>query len=129
MIGAKYFGEQRVLCHLLATFVECSSNIKVVRRTDVGGTVMCLQALAAGEVDLYVEYTGTGMFLLTRTDEEQRRRSEELLGIVQSTAHSEIRALEARLAAEEAVLAELDQAERHRKFVSEYPKDLQPAEG
>jgi glycine betaine/choline ABC-type transport system substrate-binding protein len=35
--------------------------LKVERRVNLGGTLICQQALRAGQIDLYVEYTGTAL--------------------------------------------------------------------
>lgn len=59
VIGSKNFTEQRILGELLAQYIESNSDIKVDRRLDLGGTFVCHQALTAGQIDAYVEYTGT----------------------------------------------------------------------
>jgi len=60
-IGGKQFTEQRVLGELMAILIESNSDIKVVRRLNLGGTMICFNALKAGDLDLYAEYTGTGL--------------------------------------------------------------------
>jgi glycine betaine/choline ABC-type transport system substrate-binding protein len=57
-IGSKNFTEQVILGELAAGVLE-SAGIRVDRRLDLGGTFVCHRALAAGELDLYPEYTGT----------------------------------------------------------------------
>lgn len=59
VIGSKNFTEQRILGELLAQYIESNSDLKVDRRLDLGGTFVCHQALTAGQIDAYVEYTGT----------------------------------------------------------------------
>ncbi len=61
VIGAKNFTEQVVLGELLAQEIEAKSNLKVERRFYLAGSFICQQALAAGRVDAYVEYTGTAL--------------------------------------------------------------------
>ena len=58
-IGSKNFTEQLILAELLAQKIEANTNLKVDRRFNLGGTFVCHQAIAAGEIDAYVEYTGT----------------------------------------------------------------------
>jgi len=58
-IGSKNFSEQIILGELLAQQIESKTGLKVERRMGLGGTFICHQALTAGEIDAYVEYTGT----------------------------------------------------------------------
>jgi len=50
-----------VLAELLAQHVEAKTGIPVIRKTNLGGTLLVHKALLAGELDLYVEYTGTAL--------------------------------------------------------------------
>jgi len=61
VIGAKNFTEQVVLGELLAQEIEAHSNLKVERRFYLAGSYICQQALVAGRIDAYVEYTGTAL--------------------------------------------------------------------
>src|SRR5712664_1509500 len=60
-IGSKFFTEQVVLAELLAQHIEAKTGIPVERKTNLGGTLLVHKALQAGELDLYVEYTGTAL--------------------------------------------------------------------
>jgi osmoprotectant transport system substrate-binding protein len=60
-IGSKFFTEQVILAELLAQHLEARTGIPVVRKTNLGGTLLVHKALLAGELDLYVEYTGTAL--------------------------------------------------------------------
>jgi osmoprotectant transport system substrate-binding protein len=60
-VGSKFFTEQVVLAELLAQQIEARTGLPVVRKTNLGGTLLCHKALLAGELDLYVEYTGTAL--------------------------------------------------------------------
>src|SRR5438128_11753159 len=60
-IGSKFFTEQVVLAELLAQHIEARTGIPVTRKTNLGGTLLVHRALQAGELDLYVEYTGTAL--------------------------------------------------------------------
>ncbi len=61
VIGAKNFTEQVVLGELLAQEIEAKSGLKVERRFYLAGSYICQQALVAGRIDAYVEYTGTAL--------------------------------------------------------------------
>ena len=57
-VGSKNFTEQVILGEIAAQALE-AEGVPVVRKFDLGGTFVCHQALIAGELDLYPEYTGT----------------------------------------------------------------------
>jgi osmoprotectant transport system substrate-binding protein len=61
VIGAKNFTEQVVLGELLAQEIEAKSSLKVERRFYLAGSYICQQAMLAGRIDGYVEYTGTAL--------------------------------------------------------------------
>jgi osmoprotectant transport system substrate-binding protein len=61
VIGAKNFTEQVVLGELLAQHIEAVTGMKVERRFYLAGSYICNQALLAGRIDAYVEYTGTAL--------------------------------------------------------------------
>src|SRR5271163_2429856 len=60
-VGSKFFTEQVVLGELLAQHIEARTGIHVERKTNLGGTLLCQKALESGQLDLYVEYTGTAL--------------------------------------------------------------------
>jgi osmoprotectant transport system substrate-binding protein len=60
-IGSKFFTEQVILAELLAQHIEARTGVHVDRKSNLGGTLLCQKALLAGDLDLYVEYTGTAL--------------------------------------------------------------------
>lgn len=60
-IGSKFFTEQVILAELLAQHIEARTGIHVARKSNLGGTLLCQKALLSGDLDLYVEYTGTAL--------------------------------------------------------------------
>jgi osmoprotectant transport system substrate-binding protein len=60
VVGSKNFTEQRVLGELLSQVIE-AAGLPVERKLDLGGTFVCDAALRAGQIDVYVEYTGTAL--------------------------------------------------------------------
>lgn len=60
-VGSKNFTEQLILGELLAQMLESSGIKPVERRFYLAGTYICQQALLAGRIDMYVEYTGTAL--------------------------------------------------------------------
>jgi osmoprotectant transport system substrate-binding protein len=61
VVTSKFFTEQVVLAELLAQHIEARTDISVVRKTNLGGTLLVHKAMLSGDVDLYVEYTGTAL--------------------------------------------------------------------
>ena len=61
VIGSKNFTEQLILGELLAQHLEHKTGLTVERRFYLAGTYICQQALLAGRIDMYVEYTGTAL--------------------------------------------------------------------
>lgn len=61
VVGSKNFTEQIVLAELLAQQVETHTGMRVDRRLNLGGTLICHRAMLAGQMDLYAEYTGTAL--------------------------------------------------------------------
>jgi glycine betaine/choline ABC-type transport system substrate-binding protein len=57
-VGSKNFTEQVLLGEIAAQALE-AEGVKVERKLDLGGSFVCHQALTAGELDLYPEYSGT----------------------------------------------------------------------
>lgn len=59
VVGSKNFTEQDILGEIVAQWIEVTTDIPVRRRLHLGGTFICHRGVVAGEIDLYVEYTGT----------------------------------------------------------------------
>jgi glycine betaine/choline ABC-type transport system substrate-binding protein len=59
VVGAKNFTESDLLAEIVAQQIERRTALPVQRRLHLGGTFVCHQAIIAGDIDLYVEYTGT----------------------------------------------------------------------
>jgi osmoprotectant transport system permease protein len=60
-IGSKNFTEQLILGEILAQLIEARTALSVERVFNLGGTMICHGALVGGAIDLYAEYTGTGL--------------------------------------------------------------------
>lgn len=64
VVGSKNFTEQLVLGELIAQTIERDTDLDVERKLNLGGTLICEQALASGAIDIYVEYSGTALTAL-----------------------------------------------------------------
>ena len=67
VVGSKSFTESYVLGEIMAQLLE-ARGIEVERRFGFGGTLICFEALTAGEIDVYPEYTGTISEAILKTD-------------------------------------------------------------
>jgi osmoprotectant transport system permease protein len=61
VVGSKNFTEQLILGEILAQAIERDTGLPVQRRLNLGGTLICDRALITGDIDVYVEYTGTAL--------------------------------------------------------------------
>src|SRR5450631_3362284 len=59
-VGSKNFTEQFIVAELYAASLE-AAGFKVERKTNLGATLVAHEALRTGAIDLYPEYTGTGL--------------------------------------------------------------------
>ncbi|NOY44260.1 MAG: glycine betaine ABC transporter substrate-binding protein, partial [Deltaproteobacteria bacterium] len=60
VVGSKEFTEQRILGQLMIALLE-KNGFQVEDKTGLGGTLVARQALVNGQIDVYMEYTGTGL--------------------------------------------------------------------
>jgi osmoprotectant transport system permease protein len=58
-VGSKSFTESYILAEMIAQVVEETGEARAERKVGLGGTGIVYTALAAGELDVYPEYTGT----------------------------------------------------------------------
>ncbi|MGA7853749.1 MAG: glycine betaine ABC transporter substrate-binding protein [Candidatus Acidiferrales bacterium] len=61
VVGSKNFSEQSLLGEIVAQHLEARLHQPVTRRFYLAGSYICQQALLAGRIDTYVEYTGTAL--------------------------------------------------------------------
>ncbi|HBP89388.1 MAG TPA: amino acid ABC transporter permease [Nitrospiraceae bacterium] len=61
VVGSKNFMESRLLAEMFAQLIEARTELTVTRRLGLAGTQVCFEALRTGAIDLYPEYTGTGL--------------------------------------------------------------------
>jgi osmoprotectant transport system substrate-binding protein len=59
VVGAKNFTESDLLAEIVAQQIERRTGLPVERKLHLGGTFVCQRAITNGDIDLYVEYTGT----------------------------------------------------------------------
>jgi osmoprotectant transport system permease protein len=63
VVASKPFGESYLLCEMFAQLLE-AHGIAVTRRPGLGATEVAFSALKQNEIDVYPEYTGTGLIAI-----------------------------------------------------------------
>lgn len=69
-LGSKIFTEQYILAEIIRQLVEGYTALRVVTKTGLGGTKLCFDALRTGAIDLYPEYTGTGLLVILQPSQQ-----------------------------------------------------------
>lgn len=67
-VASKNFNESYLLAEIVAQLLE-TEGFEVERRFGLGGTLVCYGALVSGEVDVYIEYTGTVAQAILKIDD------------------------------------------------------------
>ena len=60
-IGFKIFGEQYILGNIYGMLIKGYTDLDVSYKTGLGETKICFDAMTNNQIDLYPEYTGTGL--------------------------------------------------------------------
>jgi len=74
VIGSKNFTESFILGELMAQEIEGNTQLKVERRFYLAGTYICHQAILAGRIDVYPEYTGTALTAILKQQASSDRQ-------------------------------------------------------
>jgi osmoprotectant transport system permease protein len=67
-MGSKIFGEQYILLQMYSILIRGNTDLNVDTKTGLGGTKICFDALTNNQIDLYPEYTGTGLLVILQAD-------------------------------------------------------------
>ena len=73
-IGSKNFTESYVLAHVFAQLIEYETGITTTLKLGFGGTKLLFDALRTNEVQVYPEYTGTGLLVILNPSKEEIER-------------------------------------------------------
>lgn len=68
VIGAKIFGDGYILANMYKLLVNGYTELEAITKTGLGGTKICFEALTNGQIDLYPEYSGTGLLVILQAD-------------------------------------------------------------
>lgn len=69
-MGSKIFAEQYILCSMYSMLIKGYTDLDVVTKTGLGGTKICFDALTNDQIDMYPEYTGTGLLVILQPGNE-----------------------------------------------------------
>lgn len=83
VIGSKDFTEQLVLGEIFAQIIENRTHLPVERRFYLAGTFICQQAILAGRIDIYPEYTGTALTAVLKEQPNHDQSSGDKLDVYQ----------------------------------------------
>jgi osmoprotectant transport system permease protein len=75
VVGSKNFSEQVILGEIVAQAIERYAGTPVDRRLNLGGTFICDRALRTGDIDVYVEYSGTALTAVFKQQVERDPRA------------------------------------------------------
>lgn len=67
-IGSKNFTENIVVGELMKQVLEAKTDLKVNYKANLGGTLVCWEGLKRGQLDMYPDYTGTGLMAILKRD-------------------------------------------------------------
>jgi osmoprotectant transport system permease protein len=76
-LGLKIFGEQYILINMYRMLLEGNTELRVETKTGLGGTKICFDALVNNSIDMYPEYTGTGLLVILQPP---KQRVAQLMG-------------------------------------------------
>lgn len=81
-VGAKNFIEQMILGEIMAQKIETTGKYRVERKFGLGSTSLIHESLVTGQIDLYVEYSGTA-----------EQNTLKLAATIPDPAHTELKRL------------------------------------
>lgn len=61
VVGSKNYTEQLILGNMFASLIESNTDLNVERKLNLGGSSVIWEATKSGDIDMYVEYIGTGL--------------------------------------------------------------------
>jgi len=70
-LGSKIFGEQYILTEMYRMLIKGYTDYAIETKTGLGGTKICFDALRNDQIDVYPEYTGTGLLVLLQPTEKE----------------------------------------------------------
>ncbi|MBC9913324.1 ABC transporter permease/substrate-binding protein [Chitinophaga varians] len=69
-IGAKIFGDGYILANMYKMLIEGYTDLNATTKTGLGGTKIVFDALVNDQIDMYPEYTGTGLLVILQAPQQ-----------------------------------------------------------
>lgn len=79
VVGSKHFTEQKILGEMVAQLIEAHTDLDVRRRLGLQGTKVCFAAIREADLDIYPEYTGTGLVNILEQDYDPSQNRQDIL--------------------------------------------------
>lgn len=92
VVSGKNWTEQYILSHVLAIYIDENTDYEVDLRDGLGEVAILTPALENAEIDMYVEYTGTGLEAVLEEEAEEGESSESILNRVREGYEEEYNA-------------------------------------
>lgn len=92
VISGKPWTEQFILPQILGQYIEERTNYRVEYKEGLGEVAIMTPALEKGDIDVYVEYTGTGLKDVLKEESEVGESSESVLERVKKGYEEEFQA-------------------------------------
>ncbi|MGD2169708.1 MAG: glycine betaine ABC transporter substrate-binding protein [Chlamydiota bacterium] len=68
VVGCRNFTEQNILAEIIAQLIENHTSLEVKRCYNLEGTMVAFQAINSKGIDVYPEYTGTGLLEILKEE-------------------------------------------------------------
>lgn len=79
VISGKVFTEQLILPYILSEYIKSQTDYKVTVKDGLGDDAPIMtRALQKGDIDMYVEYTGTGLLLMLKEKYDPSMSADEI---------------------------------------------------
>ncbi|RSK27154.1 glycine/betaine ABC transporter substrate-binding protein [Bacillus sp. HMF5848] len=78
-VSGKKWTEQYILPYIIAEYVKANSDYTVEVKEGLGEVAILTEALKEGDIDLYVEYTGTGLLTVLKEPHDPSASADEIL--------------------------------------------------
>ncbi|KPK32983.1 MAG: hypothetical protein AMS24_02510 [Chlamydiae bacterium SM23_39] len=66
VIGAKNIAESQIISEMISLLIEKNTDLKVVKKYHLEGSFINFNAMKAGDIDIYPEYTGTALLAILK---------------------------------------------------------------
>ncbi|PLT34452.1 glycine betaine ABC transporter substrate-binding protein [Bacillus sp. V5-8f] len=78
VISGKKWTEQYILPHIIAEYVKDQTDYNVTVQEGLGETPIITQAIRKGDIDMFVEYTGTGLMTILKEEYRPEDSADEI---------------------------------------------------